>query len=167
MPSQARIGLDVDDSGLRSDFDHILDDWQGHREAMLTALAEDIVGKLKLEIAQEATDTGLMGSTTRAVETSSRRREIVVGGEKGVDYVLPVLKGTDPHPPGSSDPTENRSLARWARRNNYPGGFDGIYWSIARYGTEPHDFVSGPLREARAEASGVAAQVLRNRGVLR
>lgn len=156
-------GFEWLDSDLDAYFARIVDDWPDHRTAILDALGEDLAGGFRREI---PTSSGAAKSTIRVVDTEGDGPgRVMAGGKKGVDYVEPLLEGTDPHPPGSPNPSENRSLARWARRNNYPGGFDSIYWSIARYGTEAHDFVSGPIEESEANAGRIAQRVLERRGV--
>jgi len=151
-----------DPTEFEEEVDGVIDNWSSHREAMMVAAGEKIVGNLKREA---PTNTGRLGDTIRQVGTGTERR-ILAGGKQGVDYTLPLIEGSKPHPPGSSDPSENRALSRWARRNNYPGGFESIYWSIFWYGTEPNDFVTPALSDAEEEAQGVMTQVLRNRGVL-
>lgn len=158
MPGvEVEFDLDIDISEIRS----IVDDWPDHRRAILLALAEDMVGNMKREI---PTNTGRAKQTIRAQERSGRITA-VAGGENGVDYIRPLLDGSKPHAPGSSDPEENQSLARWARRNDYPGGFESIYWSIANYGTKEHDFVTEPEQDTQDDAGDIATLVLRNRGV--
>jgi len=144
------------------EYHNLADAMPRHARAVQRAIGEDLVGGMKREV---GTNTGRLKGTIRTVETADGGLRVVAGGQWGVDYVLPHLKGSEPHPPGSPDPSENTALARWARRNNYPGGFDSIYWSIARYGTEAHDFVSEPLRETQRDAGDLAETVLRNRGV--
>lgn len=161
--SGARVDLSLDESGLQSKLSQITEGWEGHREAILLALAEDLVGNLKDDA---PTNTGRLKGTIRALESDSRKYTVVAGGEDGVDYTLPVIEGSEPHAPGAPTPGENPSLARWADRNGYPGGFEGIYWHIYHYGTEPNDFVSGALESTRDESSGIASQVLRNREVI-
>jgi len=137
--------------------------WPRHRTAILDALGEDLVGNIRREI---PTSSGTAKSTVRTIETEGDGpAEVVAGGKKGVDYIEPLLKGSDPHAPGSPNPSENTSLARWARRNNYPGGFDAIYWSIYHYGTEAHDFVTDPVADTQAQAGDIAERVLERRGV--
>ena len=144
-----------------ADFHDRAAEMPGHARAIKRAIGEDLVGGMKREV---DANTGRLRGTIRVIETGSDTTRVVAGGQQGVDYVLPYLEGSKPHAPGSSDPTSNPGLARWARRNNYPGGFDAIYWSIARYGTEAHDFVSEPLRETQRDSSDIAEAVLRNRG---
>lgn len=158
-----RADVDMDVSDFQEELEDILQDFPAHRRAMLLAVAENLVGGLKREV---PTNTSRLQGTIRSVEADSDVIHVMAGGKEGVDYTLPVLHGTDPHPPGSSDPQKNRSLSRWADRNNYPGGFDSIYWSIARYGTEEHDFVTPALERTRKQSSGIMTQVLRNRGVI-
>jgi hypothetical protein len=143
------------------DFHDLAEEMPGHARAIKRALGEDLVGGLKREI---PTNTGRAKGTIRVVEGGGDTTRVVAGGRNGVDYILPLLEGSAPHAPGSSDPSQNTALARWASRNNYSGGFQSIYWSIARYGTEAHDFVSEPLRETQRDSDDIAAQVLRNRG---
>lgn len=161
MASGVRFDLDLDTSGLQSKLS--TDNWEEHRRGILLAIAEHLVGGLKAEV---TANTGRLRHTIRALETGGPGVSVVAGGEEGVDYTLPYLHGSVPHAPGSPDPSENLSLSRWAERTGYPGGFQGIYWSIYHYGTEEHDFVSGPREDTQREAGGIAAQVLRNRGVL-
>ena len=144
-----------------AEFHNLADAMPGHARAIKRAIGEDLVGGLKREI---PTNTGRAKGTIRLVDTKGDKTRVVAGGQNGVDYILPLLEGSAPHAPGSSDPSQNKALARWARRNNYPGGFDSIYWSIARHGTEAHDFVSEPLRETQSNSEDIAEQVLRNRG---
>lgn len=158
-----RAGFEFDDDDLQAYFDDIVDDWPRHRAAILDALAVDLAGNLRREI---PTSSGAAKSTirSRGVDTPGPA-EVLAGGQRGVDYIEPLLEGSDPHPPGPPTPAANPSLARWARRNNYPGGFDSIYWSIARYGTEPHDFVSEPVADTQADAGDIAERVLQRREV--
>lgn len=158
MPGvEVEFDIDVDADEIQS----IADEWPEHRRAILTALAEDLVGNIKREI---PTNTGRAKQTVRAQERSGRVT-VVAGGENGVDYIVPLLEGSEPHAPGPSDPESNPSLARWARRNNYPGGFESIYWSIYHHGTQSHDFVTGPIQDTQSDAGDIATLVLRNRGV--
>lgn len=158
MPGvEAEFDIEIDADEIRE----IADEWPEHRRAILTALGEDLVGNIKREI---PVNTGRARQTVRTQERSGRIN-VVAGGESGVDYIKPLLDGSEPHAPGSSDPGANPSLARWARRNNYPGGFEGIYWSIYHYGTEANDFVTGPAEETQSDAGDIATLVLRNRGV--
>lgn len=157
------VNLALDEGGLKSSFDEIVENWDGHREAVLIAQAENLVGKLKREV---NTSSGRLKGTIRALETEGNSVPVVAGGQQGVDYTLANLHGSEPHAPGSPRPGENRSLSRWADRVGYPGGFEGIYWHIYHYGTEEHDWLTPALDDYRSEADGVAAQVLRNRGVL-
>jgi hypothetical protein len=159
-----RSGFDWDDAELDAYFDGVSESWPAHRRAVLRALGEDLVGNIKREI---PTSSGSAKATVRTVVTDGANRgEVRAGGKRGVDYIRPLLEGSRPHAPGSSDPSVNTSLARWARRNNYPGGFDSIYWHIYHYGTEPHDFVTEPLAETQANADRIGERVLRRRGVL-
>lgn len=160
MPGIA-VDFEFEDDDIAKELDRLSENWPEHSDAILTALAEDLVGELKREI---PTNTGRAKGTVRAVERGDSVL-VVAGGQNGVDYIEPLLEGSEPHPPGPPFPSENSALARWARRNNYPGGFDSIYWNIARYGTEPHDFVSGPLEETRGNVKEISTTVLRNRGV--
>lgn len=161
--SGARLDLSIED-GLTSEMDEVIEGWPGHKEAILVAWAENLVGNIKREI---PTSSSRLKGTVRALETGGDQINVVAGGEQGVDYTLPVLHGSRPHAPGSPEPGQNRTLSRWARRVGYPGGFEGIYWHIYHYGTEEHDFLSGPLDDMRSEADGLAEQVLKNRGVMR
>lgn len=156
--------FDFDDTDLEAYFARIVDGWPRHRGAVLDALAEDLAGNVRREI---PTSSGAAKSTVRTVEQGGDRpRQVVAGGKRGVDYILPLLRGSEPHAPGPPTPQANPSLARWARRNDYPGGFDSIYWSIYHYGTEPHDFLSGPLEESNDDAGRIAERVLRRREVI-
>jgi len=155
------IDFDLDADETEALLDSIVEEWPRHRRAITTAIGEDLVGNLKREV---PTNTGRLKSTIRTIETGESVVVVAAGGKNGVDYVRPLIEGSEPHAPGPSDPSANPSLARWASRNGYPGGFDGIYWAIANYGTEPHDFVSEPVRETDSRAGGIARQVLRNRG---
>lgn len=158
MPGvEAEFDIDVDIDEIES----IVDDWPEHRRAIKIALAEDAVGNMSREI---PVNTGRARQTVRTQEQGDRVLA-VAGGEKGVDYIRPLIEGSEPHHPGPSNPEENQSLARWASRNNYPGGFESIYWSIANYGTQPHDFVTEPLADTQGDAGDIATLVLRNRGV--
>lgn len=151
------------DDDLRKTFEEIDRSWPRHRSAILRALGEDLVGNIKREI---PTSSGTAKSTVRTVDTEGPGPgQVVAGGKKGVDYIEPLLEGSEPHAPGRSNPSENTGLARWARRNDYPGGFEAIYWSIYHYGTEPHDFVTEPVADTQANAGDIAEQVLRRRGV--
>lgn len=164
MPgSGVAVDVNLDASGLTSRFDEVLDNWEGHREAMLIAMAEGLVGELKREA---NTSSGRMKGTIRALETEGSSVPVVAGGQQGVDYTLANLEGSEPHAPGPPDPSKNRTLARWASREGYPGGFEGIYWHIYHYGTEAHDWLTPALDSYRGQASGLATQVLKNRGVL-
>lgn len=152
------------DSDLNAFFSRIVDGWPDHRQAILDALAEDLAGGVRREI---PTSSGAAKSTVRTVEGTGRRsNQVVAGGKRGVDYIEPLLEGSEPHAPGPPTPEANPSLARWARRNDYPGGFDSIYWSIYHYGTEEHDFLSGPLDDTQQRADRIAKRVLRRREVL-
>lgn len=155
--------LEWDASGFRDQLGALIDDWPATREAVLRALGEDLAGNLRREI---PTSSGAAEQTIRTVDTGGEgSSKVVAGGMRGVDYIVPLLEGSQPHPPGPSDPAANPRLARWASRNGYPGGFHSIYWSIARYGTEPHDFVSAPVEQTQTEADTIAAAVLQRRGV--
>ena len=158
-----RIDIDIEGGPVARQFRQMGEDWPRHRAALEMAIGEDLVGRLKREV---GVSTGRLRGTIRAIERLGGLGgvSVVAGGEAGVDYVLPYIEGREPGPPGSSDPAQNPGLARWAARNNYPGGFDAIYWSIARYGTEAHDFVSQPTRETESRAGTIASQVLRARG---
>ena len=158
-----RIDLELADEleDEAAELHNIADEFPQHARAVRRALGEDLVGGMKSEV---DANTGRLRSTIRTIESGGGKTHVVAGGQRGVDYALSYLEGSEPHAPGSSDPASNPALARWAKRNNYPGGFDSIYWSIARYGTEAHDFVSGPLRETQRDAGSIAEQVLRNRG---
>lgn len=158
-----RAGFEWNDEDLDAYFSHIVDGWPSHRKAILDALGEELAGNIREEI---PTSSGTAKSTVRVVDTEGNGPgRVMAGGQKGVDYILPLLKGSEPHAPGRSNPAENPSLARWARRNNYPGGFDSIYWSIFHYGTEPHDFVTEPLAESEENAGRIGKRVLERRGV--
>lgn len=159
------VQIEVDISGIDDtveEFEQIIDEMPETRKAILLALGEKLVSGLKREI---PTNTGRAKGTIRVLEAGNSRAVVAAGGQNGVDYIRPLLHGTKPHAPGSSNPTENKSLARWARRNDYPGGFYAIYWNIAKYGTEPHDFVSEPVKETETETKPIVKTVLRNRGV--
>ncbi|MDT3434689.1 hypothetical protein [Haloarcula sp. 1CSR25-25] len=157
-----RGGFRFDDD-LRETFEAIDDNWPRHRSAILQALGEDLVGNLKRDI---PTSSGTAKSTVRTINTESGGPgEVVAGGKRGVNYIEPLLTGTDPHAPGSPNPAENTSLARWARRNGYPGGFEAIYRSIYHYGTDEHDFVTQPVADTQARAGDIAERVLERRGV--
>jgi hypothetical protein len=158
-----RMDLDLDVSDMQAKLQEDLQDFPGHRRAILLAVAENLVGGLKREV---NTNTSRLQGTIRSVEADSNLIHVMAGGENGVDYTLPVLEGSDPHPPGSPIASENRSLARWADRVGYPGGFESIYWGIARYGTEEHDFVSPALSRTERQASGIMTQVARDRGLI-
>lgn len=158
MPGvEVEFDIDIDAEEIQS----IADEWPEHRRAILYALAEDLVGNIYREI---PVNTERARSTVRTQERSGQIT-VVAGGEKGVDYIRPLLDGTEPHAPGRPDPEANPSLARWARRNEYPGGFEAIYWSIYHYGTKPHDFVTEPVEDTQDDAGDIATLVLRNRGV--
>lgn len=158
-----RSGFEWDDAELDAYFDEVTDRWPAHRRAVLRALGEDLVGNVKREI---PTSSGAAKATVRTVVTDGENRgEVIAGGKRGVDYIRPLLEGSRPHAPGSSNPNTNLALARWARRNNYPGGFESIYWSIYHYGTESHDFVTEPVAKTQADAGRIAERVLRRRGV--
>lgn len=161
--SGVRLDLALDEAGLQDDLDEIVANWDGHREAVLIAQAENLVGKLKREV---NTSSGRLKGTIRALDTEGNSVPVVSGGQNGVDYTLANLHGSEPHAPGSPNPGENRTLSRWADRNGYPGGFEGIYWHIFHYGTQEHDWLTPALDDHRDETAGVAAQVLRNRGVI-
>lgn len=151
------------DEDVAASLSRIDEEWPTHRRAVLNALGEDLVGNVKREI---PVSSGTAKSTVRTEATGSgNRRKVIAGGMKGVDYIDELLEGTPPHAPGDPNPEENQSLARWARRNNYPGGFDAIYWSIYHYGTQPHDFISEPIAETSNDAGNIAEAVLRRRGV--
>ena len=158
-----RIDVDLDVSDALEQLEEQVAEFPAHRRAMLLAVSENLVGNLKRDV---PTNTSRLQGTIRTVEVSSDEVHVMAGGEQGVDYTLPVLHGSDPHPPGSSNPSENKSLARWADRNNYPGGFESIYWSIFHYGTEEHDFVSDALEETSRQSSGIMTQVAKNRGLI-
>lgn len=160
MPGVA-AEFDLDSEELEDKLDEIVGKWPEHRRAILTALAEDLVGEIKRDI---PTNSSRAKGTVRA-QRSGDQVYVVAGGENGVDYIEPLLEGSEPHAPGPPNKEDNPSLARWARRNNYPGGFESIYWSIYHYGTEPHDFVSEPLDRTRGNVENIAEQVLNNRGV--
>lgn len=159
-----RIDLTLEDpSEFGEEVRELAESWPDHRRAMLIAVAENLVGGLKREV---PTNTSRLQGTIRWVETPGGGIHVLAGGEEGVDYTLPVLHGSEPHGPGSPDPMENRSLSRWADRNNYPGGFQSIYWAIYHYGTEAHDFVTEPLERTERQSSGLMTQVLKNREAL-
>lgn len=157
------VDVNVDETGLTSKLDEVTEGWEGHREAVLIAQAESLVGSLKREV---NTSSGRLSDTIRALETSGNSVPVVAGGQQGVDYTLANLHGSDPHAPGSPDPAQNRTLSRWASREGYPGGFEGIYWHIYHYGTEEHDWLTPALDDYRSDSAQVAETVLRNRGVL-
>lgn len=159
----ARIDLDLDAEGLVSQFDEVVNGWSGHREAILIALAENLVGHLKRNV---NTSSGRLKGTIRALETSGNSVPVAAGGKEGVDYTLANLHGSEPHAPGSPNPSQNRTLSRWARRVGYPGGFEGIYWHIYHYGTEEHDWLTPSIDDYERDSAGVAATVLKNRGVI-
>lgn len=162
MPISARF--EWDDESLDIYFEHIVENWSSHRQAILKGMGEDLAGNLRREI---PTSSGTAKSTIRVEDTEGDGPgRVIAGGKKGVDYIEPLLKGTDPHAPGPPRAADNPALARWARRNGYPGGFESIYWSIYHYGTEAHDFVSGPVEDTQAEAGRIAARVLEKRGVI-
>ena len=163
MPGvSARFEWDASD--LDQQLADLVERWPDHRRAILRAMGEDLVGGLKREI---PTSSGTAKSTIRTIvgEDGTNSGQVLAGGQKGVDYIEPLLEGSAPHAPGPSSPSANPSLARWARRNGYPGGFESIYWSIYHYGTEPHDFVSEPIEETQTRAGDIAEAVLRRRGV--
>jgi len=155
-----RIDLDVDTEPLEDHLRATSEEWSAHSRAIRMAIGEKIVGGMKREA---GVNTGRLRGTVRQVESDGTTK-IVAGGNQGVNYTLEHLEGTNPHRPGSPNPSENVSLARWARRNNYPGGFDSIYWHIAKYGTEANDFVSDPLRDAESSSGRIADRVLQSRG---
>lgn len=156
-------GFEWDDADLEAYFSEIVDNWPRHRQAVLDALAEDLAGGVRREI---PTSSGVAKSTVRTVEgAGDRPAKVVAGGKRGVDYIEPLLKGSEPHAPGPPSPASNPSLARWARRNGYPGGFDSIYWSIYHYGTEPQDFLTDPLQDSKRDAGRIAERVLERRRV--
>jgi hypothetical protein len=159
-----RGGLRWDDDELQRKLDALGAEWPQHRSAVLDALAEDVAGGLRREI---PTSSGAAKQTirTRGTGRDDNEAEVLAGGMRGVNYVESILHGSRPHAPGSSNPAENTSLARWARRNNYPGGFESIYWSIYHHGTSANDFVSEPVAETQARADDIAERVLRQRGV--
>lgn len=158
-------GFEWDDAALDAYFSRVVDGWPSHRKAILDAMGEDLAGGLRREI---PTSSGAAKATirTEGTETSGPARA-VAGGKRGVDYIEPLLEGSDPHAPGPPSRSANPSLARWARRNDYPGGFESIYWSIYHYGTEAHDFVSGPVEETQERAGTIADRVLERRQVFR
>lgn len=160
MPG-VEVEFDLEADELIREFRDLEDDWPTHRQAILRALGEDLVGEIQREI---QTDTGRAKGTVR-VRGEGEDTVVVAGGKNGVDYIGPLLKGSEPHAPGPPSAEANPALARWARRNNYPGGFEAIYWNIYHYGTEPHDFVSDPIDETQSAAGDIATLVLRNRGV--
>lgn len=150
------------DEDLQQKFERIDENWPRHRTAILRALGEDLVGNMKREI---PTSSGTAKSTVRTIDTEGPGPgRVIAGGKRGVDYIKPLLKGSEPHAPGPYDASQN-PLARWARRNGYPGGFESIYWSIYHYGTEPHDFVTEPVAKTQAQAGTIAEHVLERRGV--
>lgn len=162
MPG-VEAGLKWDDSEFDALVSNIVNGWPAHRKAVLKALGQDLAGGIREEI---PTSSGTAKSTVRVVDTEgSGPGRVMAGGQKGVDYIEPLLEGSEPHAPGPPSRAENTSLARWARRNGYPGGFDSIYWSIYHYGTEAHDFLSGPLEDTQADADRIAKRVLEHRGV--
>lgn len=161
--SGVQIDLDIRDE-FSDDVEEVLAQFPGARDAALLALGEDLVGNMKREV---PTNTSRLKGTIRTEQRGmTGLASVIAGGQQGVDYTLPVLEGSEPHAPGSPDPTQNRSLSRWADRNNYPGGFESIYWSIYHYGTEGTDFVTDPIEQTQRDADGVVAQVFRNRGIL-
>lgn len=155
-------GFDWDDDELDAYFSRVTDRWPLYERDILRALGEDLVGNIKRDI---PVDTGAARSTVRTVMGGggTDHAEVVAGGMRGVDYIKPLLNGSRPHHPGEFD--RSSRLARWARRNNYPGGYDAIYWHIARHGTEPHDFVTEPLARTQADAADIGERVLRRREV--
>lgn len=156
--------FEFDDADLEAYFDRIVRGWPAHRTAILDAMGEDLAGNIRREI---PTSSGAAKATVRVVDTEGDGPgRVVAGGKRGVDYIEPLLEGSEPHAPGPPNRAENTALARWARRNNYPGGFESIYWSIYHYGTEAHDFVSGPVADTQAEAGRIAERVLEHRGVM-
>jgi hypothetical protein len=158
-------GFEWNDAALDAYFDHIVDGWPSHRKAILDAMGEDLAGGLRREI---PTSSGAAKATIRTEDTDTPgSARVVAGGKRGVDYIEPLLHGSDPHAPGPPSREANPSLARWARRNDYPGGFESIYWSIYHYGTESHDFVSGPVDETQDRAGTIAERVLERRQVFR
>ena len=162
MPIEAQF--EWNDADVDAYFSHIVDGWPEHRAAILKALGEDLAGGVRREI---PTSSGAAKATVRVEDTdTSGPGRVLAGGQRGVDYVQSLLHGSEPHPPGPSTPSANPSLARWARRNDYPGGFQSIYWSIAHYGTEPHDFLSGPLEDTQKRTGRIGERVLERRGVL-
>lgn len=164
MPTGYQADLSINTEDVEQDvLEEILDAYPLAEKAALTAVAEDLVGRMKREV---NTNTSRLQGTIRAVEGRDGIMSVMAGGQKGVDYTLAVLEGSRPHAPGSPDPAQNRSLSRWADRNNYPGGFESIYWSIYHYGTEAHDFVTEPTQETRARSDGIMTQVFRKRGIL-
>lgn len=159
-----RSGFEWDDADLAAYFESVADEWPAHRRAVLDALGEDLAGRIRREI---PTSSGAAKATVRTVGTDTPGpAEVRAGGMHGVDYIRPLLEGSRPHAPGSSNPAQNTALARWARRNDYPGGFNSIYWSIYHYGTEPHDFVTEPVAKTQREAGRIAERVLARRDVI-
>jgi len=163
VPSGVEAGFEWEDTDLDAYFSSIVDGWPSHRRAILRALGEDLAGNIREEI---PTSSGTAKATVRVVGTEGNGpARVMAGGKRGVDYIEPLLEGSEPHAPGPPRAADNPSLARWARRNGYPGGFDSIYWSIYHYGTEAHDFLSGPLEDSQAKAGRIGERVLKQRGV--
>ena len=161
MPIGARV--EWNDADLDAYFSHIVDEWPAHRTAILEALGEDLAGGVRRTI---PTSSGAAKSTVRVERTAGPGPgRVMAGGKRGVDYIKPLLHGSEPHPPGPPRAANNPSLARWARRNGYAGGFESIYWSIAHYGTEPHDFLSEPLEDTQEKTGRIGERVLERRGV--
>lgn len=160
MPGVA-AAFDLEADELEAKLDEIVEKWPETRRALETAIAQDAIGEIKRDI---PTNTDRAKGTVRAQKRGDQVY-VLAGGQNGVDYIEPLLEGSDPHAPGPPNKSENPSLSRWARRNNYPGGFESIYWHIYHYGTEEHDFVSDPLERTRGNVENIAEQVLQNRGV--
>ena len=155
-------GFRLDDE-LQERLEQIDENWPRHRSAILRALGEDLVGNIKREI---PTSSGTAKSTVRTANTDGPGPgQVVAGGKRGVDYIKPLLEGSQPNAPGPPNAAENQALARWARRNDYPGGFESIYWSIYHYGTEAHDFVTGPVAQTQGDAGTIGQRVLERHGV--
>ena len=155
------IDFDWDDESLERELEAIVAGWPSHRAAVRRAIMEDVAGGLRREI---PTSSGAAKQTIRLEDIESQRpAKVVAGGKRGVDYIEPLLKGSRPHAPGPPNPVDNPRLDRWARRHGM--SFDTIYWHIAEHGTEPHDFVTGPVEKTQARAADIGATVLRNRGV--
>ena len=119
------------------DLDELERELDAETADIVLELSNDIVNNMKIEAPRGA--TGDLGRSIQLFRTGDR--EVLLGTRIG--YAAAVVEGRDPHI------ANFEALQVWARRKLGNEDAAGPVWrNIAKYGTNPNDFVGRAIDEA-------------------